>query len=47
VYKGGLIGAIFLGWDTIVTGNRNESGVSPAIGWDNRKNPPGPSNDNF
>jgi hypothetical protein len=41
VYRGGFIGWFSSG--TLDDGNRNESGISPAIGQDHRLNPPGPS----
>jgi hypothetical protein len=31
-------------YNTTLTGNRNNTGVSPAIGWDNRLDPAVPSN---
>jgi hypothetical protein len=42
-YTGGFIGMHT--WGTTLTNNRNNTGVSPAIGYDHRKDPPGPSDD--
>jgi hypothetical protein len=33
-------------WENVtLADNRNKTGLSPAIGWDNRKRPPRPSDD--
>ncbi|MDR2180916.1 MAG: hypothetical protein LBP21_11470 [Synergistaceae bacterium] len=40
-YRGGLIGRNYLGHT--IRGNHNETGISPAIGWDEREDPDGPS----
>jgi hypothetical protein len=42
-YQGGFIGGNSSG--TTLSGNKNETGISPAIGWDMRLDPAGPSND--
>jgi hypothetical protein len=43
VYRGGFIGQNFP--RTILAGNRNETGVTPAMAWDCRSDPPGPGGD--
>jgi hypothetical protein len=42
-YRGGLIGWTLSGPKVIITNNRNETGVTPAIGFDERETPDGPS----
>ncbi|MDR2178797.1 MAG: hypothetical protein LBP21_00685 [Synergistaceae bacterium] len=44
-YRGGLIGYNRTYTYTTVSGNNNETGISPAIGLDYRKNPPAPSDE--
>jgi hypothetical protein len=41
-YRGGFIGYLRTGRATL-TGNKNETGLTPAIGWDERLTPEGPS----
>jgi hypothetical protein len=41
-YRGGFIGYFN---DGALTGNKNETELTPAIGWDERLTPPGPSDD--
>ncbi|MDR1622467.1 MAG: hypothetical protein LBS00_08850 [Synergistaceae bacterium] len=44
-YKGGFAGVVGNYRVLVLTGNHNNTGISPAIGWDKRKKPAGPSDD--